>query len=155
MSELPPLRRDQRQVDAGHVKLLAIFHFVLAGLSLLGLGFLFMHWLVMHTFMSDPALWKDAKGGPPPAQIFAVFKWFYLFFGAVIVAIGLGNLVSGWCLLRRRARIFSLVMAGIDCLGFPFGTVLGVFTLIVLLRESVVELYGAPGPSSAKTSSGV
>ena len=143
MSELTPLMRDQRKVDAGHVKLLAIFHFVLAGLSLAGLGFLFMHWMVMHTVMGNPAMWKDMKGGPPPQEFFAIFKWFYFFMGTVIVAMGLANLISAFCLLKRRARIFSLVIAGIDCLGFPFGTVLGVFTLIVLMRESVAELYTA------------
>jgi hypothetical protein len=31
MSELPPLPRDQRKIDADHLNLLAIFHFVGAG----------------------------------------------------------------------------------------------------------------------------
>ena len=154
MSELPPLMRDQRKVDADHVKLLAIFHFVLAGLSLAGLAFLFLHWMIMHSFMGNPALWKDAKGGPPPAEFFAIFKWFYVFFGVVIVTLGLGNLLSGWCLLKRRARMFSLVVAGVNCLGFPFGTALGVFTLIILLRESVIELYSAGKPASTNPISG-
>ena len=39
--------------------------------------------------------------------------------------------------------MFSLVVAGLNCMGFPFATVLGVFTFLVLLRESVVELYEA------------
>ena len=39
--------------------------------------------------------------------------------------------------------MFSLVVAALDCMGFPFATVLGVFTFIVLLRDSVAELYEA------------
>ena len=35
MIELPPLPRDQRKIDADHLNLLAIFHFVGAGLALL------------------------------------------------------------------------------------------------------------------------
>jgi hypothetical protein len=35
-------------------------------------------------------------------------------------------------------------MACIECLFLPFGTILGVFTIIVLSRESVKELFGAP-----------
>ncbi|PYV42168.1 MAG: hypothetical protein DMG06_14865 [Acidobacteria bacterium] len=31
MTELPPLLRDQRRIDAEHLKLLSIFHFVLSG----------------------------------------------------------------------------------------------------------------------------
>jgi hypothetical protein len=34
-----------------------------------------------------------------------------------------------------------MVIAGINCLSFPFGTALGIFTLIVLSRESVQALY--------------
>ena len=37
--------------------------------------------------------------------------------------------------------MYCLVMAGIECLFMPFGTVLGVFTIIVLMRESVKEMF--------------
>jgi hypothetical protein len=33
-------------------------------------------------------------------------------------------------------------MAGFACLFMPFGTLLGVFTIIVLQRDSVRRLYG-------------
>jgi len=33
-------------------------------------------------------------------------------------------------------------VAGAACLMMPFGTVLGVFTIIVLMRESVKEMFG-------------
>ncbi len=141
MTDLPPLLRDQRKVDAEHLKLLAIFHFVLGGLALTGLIFLFLHWLIMHSVFANPTMWKDAKGGPPPQEFFAIFQWFYIFMGVFIVTIGVGNALSGWCILKRKARTLSLVIAGLNCLGFPFGTALGVFTLVVLLRESVAEMY--------------
>jgi hypothetical protein len=32
-------------------------------------------------------------------------------------------------------------MSGVECLVMPYGTVLGVFTLIVLTRESVRPLF--------------
>ena len=32
-------------------------------------------------------------------------------------------------------------MAGIECIFMPFGTVLGVFTIIVLMRPSMKELF--------------
>jgi len=34
------------------------------------------------------------------------------------------------------------VLACIACAFMPFGTVLGIFTIIVLSRESVKEIYG-------------
>jgi len=67
--------------------------------------------------------------------------WFYVFMG-VIILIGFAvNLMSGLFIRQRRHRIFSLVIAALDCLQIPFGTALGVFTIIVLSRESVRGLY--------------
>ena len=71
----------------------------------------------------------------------AIFKWFYLLFGSCIVLAAAANGLSGWLIKRRRARALSLVIAGLDCMCLPFGTVLGAFTFSVLLRDSVLELY--------------
>ena len=144
MTELPPLMRDQRRIDADHLKLLAVFHFVVAGLAVVGLGFLALHYALMHAVMANPEFWKTQKGGAPsPEQFFAIFKWFYLIFGLILVAGGVANLISGLFIRRRTSRMFSLIIAGINCVQFPFGTVLGVFTFVVLLRDSVRELYEA------------
>jgi hypothetical protein len=152
MNELPPLMRDQRKIDADHLKLIGVFHLVLAGLTLLALGFLFLHWFFLHTLLGDPELMKSAKGGPPPAQFFAIFKWLYIFFGSCIVLAGLLNAISGWCILLRKVRIYSLIVAGLNCAIIPIGTTLGVFTFVILLRDSVREAYEAEetGPGVEK-----
>jgi SNF family Na+-dependent transporter len=71
-------------------------------------------------------------------------------FGALfmLLALTLGILIiySGRCIKARRNWIFSLVIAGFMCLSVPLGTALGVFTFIVLLRDSVKRLYGLPTP---------
>ncbi|WP_138223078.1 hypothetical protein [Nibricoccus aquaticus] len=139
--ELPPLLRDQRKIDADHLRLIALFHFIFAGLALVGLGFLALHWLFMSTFLGDPSLWKDQKSGPPPEQFFAIFRWFYAIFGVLIVSGGIANLISGLFIRARKNRTFSIVVAALNCIQMPFGTALGVFTLIVLTRESVREGY--------------
>ena len=155
MSTLPPLMRDQRKIDAEHLKLLAVFHFVLAGLAIVGLGFLFLHWFMMHTVLDSPELWKNQpKGGqPPPHEVFLIFQVFYFVFGTGIILGGVANLVSGLLILKRHGRLFSLIVAGLDCMLIPLGTVLGVFTLIVLLRESVHEVYLAAASQRSAFSS--
>jgi hypothetical protein len=140
MSALPPIPRDQRKIDADHLKLLSIFHFVGAGLAVLAMLFLLVHYAIMHTVMTNPKMWEHQKNGPPP-EFFAMFKWFYLIFGVWLVGSFILNLISGFCIRARKGRTFSLVVAGINCLHFPLGTVLGVFTIIVLIRDSVRELY--------------
>ena len=145
MTELPPLTRDQRKADVDHLKLLAIFHFIVAALSLVGLGLLFLHYAFMHTLIANPEVWKNPQRDRLPSheEILAMIKWFYLFFGAVLIASGVANLLSGLFIQVKKHRLFSLIIAGFNCLHFPFGTVLGVFTFVVLLRDSVRELYDA------------
>ncbi|HLX70844.1 MAG TPA: hypothetical protein VKV04_14540 [Verrucomicrobiae bacterium] len=143
MSELPPLPRDQRKIDADHLKILSIFHFVGAGLALLGILFLLAHFAMFHAVFANPQFWQDQKQAPPPPIFFAMLKVFYLAGGIWFVLSGILNVISGLCLRARKCRTFSLVVAGINCLHIPLGTVLGVFTIIVLIRDSVRELYEA------------
>ena len=148
MSEAPPLLRDPRKTDADQLTLLAVFHFVGAGLAVFGMLFLFVHFSMMSAMFNNPQMWnnsqmlKNGPQGPPPAVFFAGFKWFYLFFGAWYVVSLVLNVISGICLLGRKGRMFSMVVAGFNCLHIPLGTVLGVFTIIVLMRDSVREAYG-------------
>jgi hypothetical protein len=135
--------RDQRAVDRQHLQLLAIFHYVVAALALLGIGFLFVHYTLMSSVFNNPQMWqgKNGHGEGPPREFFALFKWFYVIMGVMLILAALGNLLSAIFIQQRKNRMFSLVVAGLDCLQIPFGTVLGVFTIIVLIRESVMELY--------------
>jgi hypothetical protein len=146
---LPPLPRDQCKIDADHLNLLAIFHFVGAGLAALGILFLMAHYAVMHMIFTNPKFFENQKQPMPvpPQQIFAVLKWFYLAGAVWFTVSGVLNVVSGLRLRARKSRTFSLVVAGINCVHLPLGTILGVFTIVVLSRESVRELYSAGGES--------
>ena len=137
---LTPAFREQGKVDADHLKLLAIFHFVGAGFAVLGLLLLAGHYCVMHSVFTHPEVWHTEKN-PPPAVVFDILKWVYVL-GALWFLLSLVlNLISGLCLATRKGRMFSLVVAGFNCVHVPLGTVLGVFTMIVLLRDSVRDLY--------------
>lgn len=123
--------------DREHLRLLAIFHYVFAGLSLCGIGFIIVHFAFMRTVFSL----QPSTAEPPPPELMWMFALFYLVFGVIILAVGVLNLLAGNYLRARRNRTFCLVVAGINCLQFPFGTVLGVFTLTTLTRDSMRELF--------------
>jgi hypothetical protein len=133
------LAEDLRRKDDDHLKLLAVFHFVLSGLALLGIGFLFLHYSLMSKLMPQFGPWKNGSG--MPVEFGDMLFWYYLIMGAVLVAGCLANLFAGMFLRQRRHRMFCLVVAGFNCLMVPFGTVLGIFTFIVLLRDSVRRSY--------------
>ena len=131
--------------DAEHLRLLAIFHYVLAGLAVLGIGFLCVHFLFMKLVLTNPEFTRGMQNARPmpfqPAQFFSIFQWFYLFMGLLLVLAAAFNVLSAVYLGRRRHRTFSLVVAGLDCLQIPFGTALGICAILVLSRDSVRQLY--------------
>jgi hypothetical protein len=71
--------------------------------------------------------------------------WIFALIGSVLFLIGLAMaiciLIAGRALARCKRYSFALVMGGIECLFLPFGTILGVFTVVVLSRESVKALF--------------
>jgi len=145
MNQPPPLP-NQRETDTNHLNLLAIFHFVLSGLGLLGLGALWLQYTLMDRVMFNPVMRASMKGGLSPEEYSGMLKGFLIVIGVLCLIAMILNLISGLNIRARRNRVFSLVVAGVNCLQFPFGTVLGIFTIIVLGRNSVRELYNqAPG----------
>jgi hypothetical protein len=60
-------------------------------------------------------------------------------------------LIAGSYLTSRKHYTFCLVIAAISCMLMPFGTVLGVFTIIVLMRPSVKEMFEADKKAAPAT----
>ncbi len=124
--------------DEEHLRLLAIFHYVVGGLTALFACFPFIH-LGMGVFM---LLKPEAFKPKPPPEFVA---WILIGVAAAIILTGwvlaLFFVLAGRNLSRRRRYLFCQVVAGIGCVFMPFGTVLGVFTLLVLSRPSVKELF--------------
>ena len=57
--------------------------------------------------------------------------------------------LAGRFLAQRRHHTFCVTMAAVQCLFMPFGTILGVFTIVVLNRPSVKQLFAPPAQSAA------
>jgi hypothetical protein len=132
--------------DQEQLRLLSVFHYVCAGLAVVFASF-FIIYVVMGLVMAlRPDAFGPAKDQPPP-----FLGWLFFMIGAGLVSMGwifAGLLAwAGRCLGRRRHYTFCLVMAGFACFFMPFGTVLGVFTIIVLVRPSVKALFESRTPS--------
>lgn len=155
MSEPAPSAREKRKAEVGQLRLLALLHFVAAGVALAVIGVLFWHYSRMHAAFLDVTAWKRQQdGGVSLEQFFGEFRRYYLISGAVVAACGTGNLLSGLFICRRVCRLFSLFVAGLNCVVVPVGTILGAFTLVVLFRDSVREAYDAKGAAPAQPGPG-
>jgi hypothetical protein len=62
--------------------------------------------------------------------------------------ISLPGLIAGWGLLTFRpwARILAIVLCAIHLINIPFGTILGVYGLWVLLNNETERLFGPSAP---------
>jgi hypothetical protein len=153
----PTLRFPRRvfEQDRQYLGLLVIFHFVLAGLAFFGgicplFGLGMGIWMLSGAFPTGPAGPPGASPGPPPGPPMELMGWIMVGeYGLMFVALcGAGTLAClvGYFLKRRRRWLFCIIGSGIQCLFVPFGTILGIFTIIVLARESVrhVFQYGEP-----------
>jgi hypothetical protein len=128
--------------DAEHLRLLSVFHYVVAGLAALfslfpllyaGMGGFFL-WAARHPSINQ-------NGQPPPPFLGWIFIGIGMFGVVLGITIAIFILLAGRALSNRNHYLLAFVVACLECLFMPFGTVLGVFTLIVLSRESVKQLF--------------
>jgi len=127
--------------DVEQLRLLAIFHYIVAVVSAL-LSF----FPIIYLAIGIAAVTGHLNNRPGEEPMSALFGWFFIAFAACWMILGFAFaiclLLAGRFLVRRRHYLFCLVMACMACMFMPFGTVLGVFTIIVLIRPSVKELFG-------------
>ena len=97
--------------------------------------------------MLKPESFGTGKDQPPAAigLVFVIFASIFILFAWTFAAL---LAFAGRSLSQRKRYTFCLVMACVACLNMPFGTVLGIFTIIVLMRPSVKALFTASTPPS-------
>ncbi len=73
-------------------------------------------------------------------SILAVVGTFVL---GILVVVSIPGILAGWGLLKRKswARILALVIGFLSLMNFPFGTMLGVYTLWALLVHDEASDY--------------
>jgi uncharacterized RDD family membrane protein YckC len=122
-----------RTNDEKNVRLLAVFHYVAAALTALLSCFFIIH-IVMGVMM--------VRGQSPSASA-----------GFVFIGVGSAAVLLGWTMAallayagrsmaQRKRHTFCLVMAGLSCLFMPFGTALGIFSLVLLTKAPVPTMFG-------------
>lgn len=134
--------------DAEQLRLLSIYHYVVGGIAALFACFPLIHVTMGLLMLFAPNSLQHNT--PVPTNI--------EFVGAIFALVGGVMCITGWafaiCVIQagrflkaHSHHTFCLVMAGVMCIFVPFGTALGVFTLIVLTRPSVREMFNDSCPA--------
>jgi hypothetical protein len=153
----------QAIIDDEQLRLLPVFYWVLGGMDILFALYGLIYIAMGLFFALIPLDAGSSSSGPPPTFI----GWFFFAFGAAFM-LGFGisaalKIATGFWIKKRRRRTACLVKAGITCISIPFGTIVGVFTFLALLRPSVAALfagsaavapvYAGEGPASVPPAS--
>lgn len=134
----------QTNKDHKHLDQLALGFKIYAGVNAL-----FSSIPVIHLVIG--ILWVTGKmdsGNNAPPELFGwIFIIFALFFILSGYALSVCSLYAGKALKERRNYTFCFVMSCINCAFMPVGTILGIFGIIVLTRDSVKSLFNDKAPT--------
>jgi hypothetical protein len=132
----------KRNQDVEHLGLLATFHYVLSGLMAVVSLFPLVH-VAIGIAILNGAFDQAGNGDPPPR----LFGWILVAIPILMILVGLATSVCiavvGRRLGQHQSYMFCFVMAAIECVLVPFGTALGIFTIIVLSRPTAKMLFEA------------
>lgn len=147
----------ENENDEQYLFVLHIFYYVMAGLDALYCLILLLQLYMVQSFSRsiDAQVYRDLTSDTPdmPADISSKLQslpWsssFDFFSGLVIVMLvfavflAIGEIIAAASLRARKNYTFCMVMAAINCLFVPIGTILGVATIFVLVRPSVKRMF--------------
>lgn len=128
------------KADEEHLKLLAIFHYVGGGLTAVFACLPLIHLGMGIVMLISPDFFGDNGKLPPP-----FLAWMFVALGVIFFLLGealaICMILAGRFLSHRSNYWFPFVVACVECMFVPVGTVLGVFTILVLARDSVKQLF--------------
>jgi uncharacterized membrane protein YedE/YeeE len=130
--------------DTEQLNLLAIFHYVVAGLAAL-----FSFFPLLYTALGVIFIFAARDGTAKPGEELPpeFLGWLFAVIGSLLFVIGIVMaifiFIAGRSLALRKRYTFALVIACVECLFVPFGTILGVFTIVALSRDSAKALFSA------------
>lgn len=162
----PPLPRDpggeiRRAVTCERLRILSIAYYISGALGAASISILLIHFFLFAAFSfmpeasfhQSPPAHHDSQPAagtcspqPNAPEVFPViiFRVVAGILGMVILCgwtLGGLTIYAGRCIARRQKRMFVQIMAGINCLWIPFGTLLGVVTFLALGAEDAKLEY--------------
>jgi hypothetical protein len=152
----PPAVDTERQIIAlDRLRLLSLGYYISGAIGAAFVSFLLIHFFLLLGFSFVPASqWNAPAPSPgitqgawptpfstasqtsssaqaPPAIMFRIFAGVI---GLIIICgwtLGALTAYAGHCIKKRKHKIFIYVMAAINCIWIPYGTLLGIATILL------------------------
>lgn len=121
-----------------NLDLLSLFHYIVGGITAL-----FACIPLIHVTIGLLLVFGKFDDSAP-----AWFGWIFVVMGGVVIlggwALAAAMIVAGRKLKQRTSRTYCLVVGALECTLMPLGTILGIFTLITLTKDSVKARFDMP-----------
>ncbi len=119
-----------------HVRIIGILWIVFGCFSLIGAMVLF---LILFGVSFVPHMEVEAA---------TILRIVGIVIGSFLALLGVPKIIGGIGLLKGHewARILILVVSFLSLLNIPFGTALGVYSIVILLNKEAVRLFQPPLP---------
>lgn len=134
----------QKIIDNEHLKLLTLFHYISGGLTLALTLFIGGYFFLIFAIIASAGLEQEfdsSINSEFPEVFLTIFVTIMVIILIFVLAFGVAQIVSGRLIEQRKMRWFSFTIAIINLLSLPYGTILGVLTIIVLDKQSIKEKY--------------
>ncbi len=155
MTNLPPLNLERQVIAMDRLRLLSLGYYISGAIGAAFVSFLLIHFFLFLGISFVPASqWNTSAPTPrsaqyasptpfptasptsnsaqaPPAIMFRIFAGII---GLIIICgwtLGALTAYAGHCIKKRKHKLFIYVMAGINCIWIPYGTVLGIATILL------------------------
>lgn len=132
-------RLHQQQLEQ-HVTILGWLHIV-------GNLFFVLIGLFLYFFLNTIGA---VSGDPEAAVILSVVSTFV---GGLLTILGLPGIVAGFGLLAHKAwaRYLAIVLGVLNLLNAPVGTIIGIYTLWVLMQEEAAAFFAPDATTTSST----
>jgi hypothetical protein len=127
-----------RHPEEDHLRALSICHYVLGGMSAFAGCIPLIH-VTLGISMLVGAF--DAGPNPPPREIGLFFAVIGGAISLFLWTLAILKILAGRFLSQHTHYRFCFAIAIIECVQMPMGTILAIFTMLVLSRDSVQALF--------------
>jgi hypothetical protein len=119
-----------------HVKVLGVLHIILGALGIFCA-------LILMIILGGAATAVVAEGDPDAALAIPILGIVGAGTAAFLVLASVPGIAAGWGLIKFRpwGRILALVLSILALVLFPFGTLVGIYGLWVLLNKDAERLF--------------
>lgn len=126
--------------DIANLNTIGTLYYVLAAITAV-----FSLFPIFHVLAGLALIFVEPKMAHPNDPNPQMIGWMFLIMGSSFILIGLAFaglfLTIARRIRARRSHLFCVIGAGISCLMMPFGTALGVFALLLLMKPHINALF--------------